>query len=247
MDYSRYCSLTFDGKLIDELVDGYVTINVEGRGVLNRVLSTVDVPGRDGTVVTDQRLPARPITVYYLLKALNSRLFQQNLNYFHDLLKSDGDVVIQFGDEDYYRFGRLSETENPPYDSLQGIGSVMLLCQDPYKYRDIEAISGTSVTLSGGSLYPYRIRKIEVTITENRTGFQITNSVTGRKIILTGEFTAGQVLQILPEERNILLNGQGIMNRLDYVHSDWRQFEIYAGQAITAPQSMTFHLSEREL
>lgn len=247
MDYTKYCSLTYDGKLLDHLIDGYMTINVEGRGLLGRVISSVDVPGRDGVVILSQKLSARTITVHYLLKADNSKFFLERLMKLHDLLKADNDVIFKFGDEEYFRHGRLTDAKDPPHDYFQGVGSFTLLCQDPYKYKNIESLVGLDITAPGTSLYPYKIQSISVTFPADRTGLEIHNVTTGRKIILTGEFNAGQVLQILPSDGKILLNNQNIMNRLDFEATDWKEFEIFSGNQILAAVSMTINLVERSL
>lgn len=239
--------LTYNGSLLDSLIAGYMTLNVDGRGLLDRDLSTVNIPGRDGTKILSQRIPPRMIEVFFHLKAANSQGFIDRLNLLHNYLKSDSDVIIQFSDEDYYRYGRLASVENPPHDYFMGIGSFELLCQDPFKYKNISNLSGSSIAIPGTALWPYRINSITATITTNRTGFTITNATTARKIILTGAFAAGQTLQILPDAGLILLNSSNIMNRLDFTTSDWRKFEIRSGDQITASQSVTLSLSERAL
>ena len=247
MNYAGYCSLTYNGVLIDQEIDGYTTINVEGRGLHGRVLSTVDVQGKDGAVVLAQKTPARSIRVYFLIKANTSREFMARLHALHDHLKSDTDVAFKFSDEEFNRRGRLSEVENPPYDRLQGIGSFTVYCQDPYKYGDDLTLTGTSVAVGGTSVHPYLIKKIEITIAANRTGLTIANSTTGKSIILTGEFTAGQVLAISHADDAITLNGANIKNRLDYIYSDWRNFEIRTGDVLTCPETIELTLTEREL
>ena len=245
--YTPYCSLTFNDVLLDQAVDGYMTINVEGRGLLGRVLTTVDVPGKDGIMVTGAKLNPRGIRVYFLMEADDSATFMLQLNSLHDLLKSDGDVRFQFGDEEYYRFGQLSEVENPPYDRTRGIGVFTLFCQDPYKYRDTTALTGTSITLPNIGSHPYKILTMESTLTTTRTGFTISNTTTSRKIILTGSFPAGQKLIVNHAAGTITLNTVNIKSRLDYINSDWRNFEINPGDTITADAAIKLSLAERAL
>lgn len=240
----EYCALTFNGQLLDQLIPGYTTANVEGRGLLDRVLSTVDIPGRDGSFVLIQKLPPRSITVYYALKAPNAREKQNRLESLHNALTTNADVQFKFGDEDYYRYGRLKEVEDPPHDQLQGIGSFLLYCQDPYKYKVVADLTGASITLPPGPLYPYKINLMELVL-DARAGLTVNNISTGKKIVLTGAFMDGQVLQIYSDK--ILLDGQNIMNRLDFINSDWREFELHPGNTITAPVSFTLSLEERAL
>ena len=246
MDYSKYCSLTFNGQLLDQVLPGYLTVNVEGRGILERVINNIDIPGRDGTFILNQKIPVRELTVYFQIKGTNASDYLTKLTALHNALKTDGDVTIKFGDEAYYRKGRLSTADNPPYDYFIGIGSFTLICQDPYKYKDITNLVGTSITFPAGQIYPYLIKTITIT-TAATTGLTINNTTTGKKIVLTGSFTAGQTLIIKLQEWAITLNGQNIMNRLDFINSDWKEFEVKSGDVLTCTQSMTIALSERAL
>lgn len=247
MDYTKYCSLTLGSQLLDQVIPGYMTVNVDGRGMLNRVINSVEIPGRDGSFILGQKLPPREITVFYQLKGSNAKDFLTKLNSLHDALKTDQDIKIKFGDEDFYRYGRVSSVKNPPYDNFIGFGSFVFLCQDPYKYKDITNLSGTSVTAPPGEIYPFLIKTITMTIPSNRTGLTINNISTGKKIVLTGNFTTNQILVINLQDGTITLAGQNAMNRLDYINSDWREFEVNSGNVLTSPISMTITLSERAL
>lgn len=240
-------TLTFNGRPFDLELAGYTTANVEGRGVLDRDLTLVNVPGRDGPYVLDQTLPARTLRIHYRLVADRASDFLQRLNALHDALHIEGDSIIQLSDETHYRMGRLHKADDPPYDAYRGFGSFDLLCADPYKYKDLPAQSGTSLTASGATTYPHRIRSIAATLTAGQEGLTISNITTGRRIVLTGAFSAGQTLLILPGDGRILLNGQNIMSRLDYITSDWHDFEIYSGNQITSTANLTLNLSERAL
>ena len=56
MDYKKYCSLTFNDVLLDKDIDGYMTINVEGRGLKPRRLETVEIKGRDGSFIEESTI-----------------------------------------------------------------------------------------------------------------------------------------------------------------------------------------------
>lgn len=237
----------FNNKTLEDVVPGYTTANVEGRGILNRSLITVDIPGRNGSYVLDQKLPPREIIVHYRMTADNSIEFLEQMNILHEVLTTDGDVEFQFSDEIEYRKGRLIASEDPPYDYFRGFGSFTMFCQDPFKYRDISEITGADVTTGGFGLYPYKINSISAAIATTRTGFEVLNFNTGRKILLTGSFTAGQKLVISPESGAITLNGQNIKERLDFIASDWTDFKIKPGDRIISSQPIIMNLSERRL
>lgn len=238
-------NVTYNGQVLDDIIPGYQTLNIEGRGLLGRVLNSVIVAGRAGDVVLGQRVSPRDITVYYLIKRASNLEMQASLELLHTALSSEDDVIFQFGDEDYYRIGRLASVENPPYDSYSGVGSFTIHCQDPYKYKEMPVLSGFEIEMPATSSHGYRLDRIDVTFTLYANKFSVDNLVTGRSIILLGDFPMGDTLRIT--DRGIWVNGQPAMHRLDFVNSDWKEFKLNAGDTITATESMTMKISERAL
>jgi len=227
-----YCSLTFNGVLIDQAIDGYTTINVSGRGLLNRVVSSVDIPGRDGSHVLESRLGARRITVYYILKAPDSKTFLERMQQLHDLLSSDSDVKFKFGDEDYHRFGRLINASDPPRDQLEGQGSFVLLCADPYRYMD-EQVVGLSPVSAGFELATTPT-SIKVTLASAATQIKITNTTTGANIVLDGTYASGDVITLTWDRVSPTIKrglGEDILSHLDIL-SDFETFRFKTGDSI---------------
>ena len=103
------------------------------------------------------------------------------------------------------------------------MGSFTIHCQDPYKYKEMPALSGTNITLPKTSNDGYRLDQIDVTFTLPADGFSVKNVTTGRSIILLGDFLVGNTLQIT--DRSILVNDEPAMDRLDFVNSDWQEFK----------------------
>lgn len=238
-------NVTYNGQVLDEIIPGYQTLNIAGRGLLGRALDTVIVAGRVGDVVLGQRVPPRDITVYYLIKKTCNQEMQASLELLHTTLSSEADVTFQFGDEDYYRIGRLASVKNPPYDSYSGVGSFTIHCQDPYKYKAMPVLSGIKIVMPATSNNGYRLDQIDVTFTLLADGFSVKNVTTGRSIILLGDFMIGDKLRIT--DGGIWVNDQPAMHRLDFVNSDWQEFRLNAGDTITAAESMTMKVLERAL
>lgn len=226
MDYSKYCSLTYNNKLLDSLVPGYTTINVEGRGLLNRSLTTVDIPGRSGQRVTNRQINSRNIRVHFLLKAERSQEFMQRLHLLHEYLESEEDVVFQFGDESYFRWGQVSEMEDPPYDQLQGVGTFTIFCQDPYKYDQQQQLEGNPTTLISDTSAPIHPDLMEVIFRSSTDKLIVSNLGNGRRIIINDSFSASDIVKIKIKEGKIEKNLTNIMNKLDYAETDWNEFVI---------------------
>lgn len=246
MDYSKYCSLTYNGILLDNAIDGYLTINVEGRGLLNRNISAIDIPGQEGQSITDYKIQSRNIIVHYLLKASNSKAFMKRLHLLHEYLFSNEDVVFQFGDEPYYRLGRLYEVQDPPYDQLQGIGSFTIFCQNPYKFDVIRKLVGNPVTLISDSILPVHPDVILVTLKENADKLVVSNLGNGKRIIINDAFKIGDLVEIDIKSAEIKRNNQNIMSKLDYAETDFHEFMIKNNdQIIVGPVSSDLNISYR--
>lgn len=226
MDYSKYCSLTYNNKLLDSLVPGYTTINVEGRGLLNRSLTTVDIPGRSGQRVANRQINSRNIRVHFLLKAERSQEFMQRLHLLHEYLESEEDVVFQFGDESYFRRGQVSEMEDPPYDQLQGVGTFTIFCQDPYKYDEQQQLEGNPTTLISDTSAPIHPDLIEIKFRSSAEKLIVSNMGNGKRIIINDAFVVGDIVKIKIKEGKIEKNLTNIMNKLDYAETDWNEFVI---------------------
>lgn len=231
-----YCSLTFNGVLIDQAIDGYTTINVSGRGLLNRFVSVADIPGRDGSYVLDSRLGSRRITVYYIMKAPDSKTFLERMQQLHDLLSSDEDVLFKFGDEDYHRFGRLVEASDPPRDQLEGQGSFVLYCSDPYRYTAEEDVAFSPVP--SGFALDTTPASMTLTVGTGTNQIKVTNTTTGKNIVLDGTYAAGDVITLTWGMSPTIKRGlnEDILDHLNIL-SDFEVFTFKSGESITVTPS----------
>lgn len=240
-------NVTYNGQVLDDIIPGYQTLNINGRGLLGRALDTVIVAGRAGDVVLGQRVPPRDITVYYLIKRTNNLEMQASLELLHAALSSEDDVIFQFGDEEYYRVGRLASVENPPYDSYSGVGSFTIHCQDPYRYSDPEEVPAENIPDTYVSdTVPV---SMTVSIVADTTQLKITNSRTGKYILIRGIYLAGQTITFIfgNKPKIYVGSGQSILPELD-LYSDFETFAIRAGdQIIVNPESPIEIIARRKV
>lgn len=237
MDYTKYCSLTFNGKLLDATIPNYTTLNVEGRVMIGRSIKNIDIPARDGTYVQWHTIKPRTIRVYYAIKATNALDFRKSLDLLHQALSSDQDVRFSFGDESTYRLGRFADYSEPPRDQFQGGGSFDIFCQDPHQYWPQQTFAHTAIPSS--LISDSRLISIKATFGEASNILKITNTKTGQSIVLRGSYNAGQVIDFgfvgLP---TILSNSISRMPDLDIL-SDFEDFTVLHGDAITVSPATT--------
>ena len=165
------------------------------------------------------------------MQAEKNEEWLKQIKVLNTLLQSEGDVEFFFDDELGYRYGQLSDIEDPPYDSNLGIGKFTIHCQDPFLYSELKTSTGTIPDLEY-DFYDVKIESIEVTMTTSASKLVVRNNTLGTKIILNGSFRSGDRVVITPS--TITVNNQNKMMWLDYVESDYHEFRIYSKDKITA-------------
>lgn len=225
-----HCALSYNGIILDRYLDNYMTLNVEGRQLFSPTLETLKVPGRDGDIAIGKNYPSRDIKVHFLMEAEKNEEWLKQIKVLNTLLQSEGDVEFFFDDELGYRYGQLSDIEDPPFDSNLGIGKFTIHCQDPFLYSDVKTSTGTMPDLEY-DFYDVKIVSIESTINYNCKKVVIKNKTRGLKIVLNGDFKSGDKLVVTPD--SIKVNKQNKMMWLDYVESDYHDFKVFSKDQIS--------------
>lgn len=216
----NYCALIYDGIRLDDM-DGYLTTNVEGRGLHSPLFTSQTVPGRDGDLILGQTMGPVDLIVHFLIRADNDKQYRAILQKLNEILIKDHDVPIIFEDEDGVRYGRFSGYSNPPYDQNVGNGTFTLHCADPYIYINKVDFTGSSFVIDADPCLKLIWDKIQLTATTPHV--QITNTTTGQVINLTG-MIAGDQVEITKEA--IMVNGKSKISVLDFATSTWKGFAI---------------------
>lgn len=241
--YSR-CAIKFNDVEIDKEINGYMTVNVEGRQLFSPTLETLEVPGRNGDICIGKQYSSRDIKVYFLIEAERNVDFLKKIKRLTEILQTTNEVEFKFRDEDGVRFGQVSEVEDPPYDSNIGIGSFTIHSSDPFLYTNIKQSNGIIPTLKYKK-YPIKIESLEVT-GATTSSLQVLNKSNGKKIIINEKLVSTD--KVLITKDTITKNGNNILNKLDFVTSDYHEFEVYSGEAITVSSgNVTVNYRERVL
>ena len=235
-------AINFNGKWLDNEIEAFKTIKVSGRETMSVELDMVDV--RNGTLILDERLPHRVLTVTYLMDSENNTAFQDDFKALRKLLTSDREIPIQFRDEpNTWYFGRLTAMETVDDDKNNVIGQFTIVCPLPFKFGDLK----TSSTVSIDTFYPTQPETI--TLTVGTTTNKIAIKHNGYTISATGTFNAGSkvVFYFDKEEMRMTVNGVESTYMID-LNSDFENFELKQGQAITSSNgTVTATMRERWL
>lgn len=231
-DWLPSSAMWYDGILFEKSIEGYQTLFVEGREMLAPSLETTDV--QNGSIVSNQRIPAREIVVHYQLEDTNAEELQFKFKELLRLLYRTEPVKIQFNDElDFTYFGRFSAVDNVPGDTNCIVSSFTIYCEDPWKYTRQFTSFGPITKLSyfGGIVESLEVEMTgsnSLKITNGRETIAITSAAINRNDVLV--FT---LKGIGNQEGTLTVNGENKTALLD-ITSDFSNFTIQKGDTIKA-------------
>lgn len=143
-------ALQINGEYIENLIDGYRTLTVQGREALSCDVSTEEAGLRPGTIYISRKYPERIITIQYQIIAQTTAGFREAYNKLASVLDVE-EARLVFADEpDKYFVGTPGTLENVEPGKLSVISSFQIVCADPFKYSVREF---TAEDMQDGTLY----------------------------------------------------------------------------------------------
>lgn len=239
-------AMEYDGYFLENEINGYTTLKVKGREMLNVDIESENPSGRNGSYITGQTLPARELTITYMLKAESNEEFQYLYSLMMKKLLKTEDVSIRFIDQPkVFYYGRYSSTDDIPDDRNWVVSSFTIFCQDPYKYNEPVVLLGDPLTIGYLTHYSMKPDEIKITVGSAASKITVDNVTTGRHIILNGTYAAGNEIKIRITNNVITKNGQNIMNNLDPQESDFHNFLVNNGDVINVTPNSELSLTVR--
>ncbi|WP_339236906.1 distal tail protein Dit [Oceanobacillus sp. FSL W7-1281] len=198
----------FDGNNLDELLTDetgrFVTLSVGGRGILNRRLDLVQMPGAHGSRVKDVTYDVREIPVKFLIADATNEGLRERFNRLNGYLKGN-EKRLEFTDENAHFVATLSDANIPDEDSNSLICTMTFTCADSAKRMNEKVIEvGTSEsthTITGQDAAPW---EVSLRFTANTDKFEL--RARDIYILLSYEFIEGDRLTIKYEGREVWLN-----------------------------------------
>lgn len=134
-------ALMINGDYIENLIEGYRTLQVTGREALSAELKTYESGVRDGSVLQSKRYPARYITVKYQLLAESPEAFRRAFNRLASILNVEEAELIFNDEPDKFFIGTPETIEEIPGGRNSVVGSFTIFCADPFKYSVQEYVA----------------------------------------------------------------------------------------------------------
>lgn len=242
------------GTPIEDLIDGYQTLNVSGRELSAYELNTQSIDNEDGAMYLGATRPTREIEVTYQLVAdddVEFRAKYQRLNYY----LSNKQFDFFFYDDDQYQWtGTVTSSDKPDAGRNIVKSTFIITCTDPFKRLRTPVAysnSGGVLRIAEPAYYETTPDLISLRLKANTTAVRVSN---GRQVIsLTGNFHANDTINIkisedVDRDSQILLNGANHLELLDLA-SDFENFKLKIDDNVTvSPDAdMTVQLRRREL
>lgn len=225
-EYIPTSAMYYDGILLEGVVEGYQTLSVEGREMISVGIESESI--QVGSIITNQTLPSRTLTVKYKLEDKDPETLQKKFDLLKWYLYKTKDVPIQFNDElDYTYHGRFSSANTVAGDTNRIVSSFDIYCADPRKYSEQYKTSGLIATYIPYAVVPDAVR---VTLSAP-TSVKVTNgnlsmSITGASIV------AGDVVEFRNREGTVFVNGVDKTSILDWAGGQLEEFVLKKGDTI---------------
>ena len=234
-----------DGTNLDRVVPGYTTLNVYGREVIGRNVSTsnyqiskinnkTSIRGRRKAVQTNKfgfsSLPSRTLTIEYLMECETE---QEILRRFNDLIyyANREQVQISFSDDgDFYYIGTLSNFNELEANKFNFISNFTFECIDPHKYRKtlkkfiIEPKTQKEFNYIGK--YESDVEEIRSFISKDMDNLMIKNITSGTFIKINNP--NHEVIDVILDIKNGEVrdkSGKNLIDKLD-IFSDFEDFAV---------------------
>ena len=131
-------AMSYNGVYLENEIDGYRTLSVTGRELMESEVTDQEIDGMDGSYYRYKTTPARTITVKSQLRARGSIEYREAYNKMNKLLSGEQVKVIFNDESDKYFIGTKTSNTQVDGGSNNVIGEIEIYCSDPRKYSTTE-------------------------------------------------------------------------------------------------------------
>lgn len=220
---------TFNGTKLDD-IDGFETLTVTGRGLMEQENTSEHIPGVDGEMEHRTTVKPRRIVVKAKISATDKQDIRRIYKQLNKALKSSKAMRLEFSDEPYF-FNAVYEYYNEPEeDRLEFVINIDFFCANPYKYTDVQTatVDGGGERINMDTDYPLIADEIRITFNSAADGkdFTLNNVDTGKRIVYRHD--VGTTVTVINQKGKFLGSTAGTnrINGLDLTFSDFVSFRV---------------------
>lgn len=212
-------AMSYDNMFLEELLEGYQTLSVEGREMYSLDFETQDK--LIGSVMTSVKYPSRTFTVKYKLEDDDPINLQQKFDKLLAFLIRENDVKIVFNDDpEYYFNGRYQASDSVAGDANSIMSSFTVFCSDPFKKGKRKEVPGIVI-----ETLPYQVKpdRFEILMTG-----PILDATDGKYRLKVSSAQKGDKFIFDFESGNVFLNG-ALKNNVFDLDSDFKNIRLEKG------------------
>lgn len=131
-------ALCINGIYIENEIEGYRTLSVEGRELLESEVSNIQIGNQDGRRYKQKRDESRTIQVNYQMLSNSPEDFREKFNKLCSLISVEQAELVFRDEQDKYFIGTKESVGDVDPGRLNVVGSFSFICTDPYKYKTTE-------------------------------------------------------------------------------------------------------------
>lgn len=239
-------ALLHNSVYIENQIEGYRTLSVQGRELIGQEVNTIPRTGVDGSVFINKRYPERYITVFYKLEAETRKGFREKFNRLNRIL-TGGNRTFRFRDElDYHFTGVLENVDTVPPGVNSVVSSFTLLCTDPFKYKDEVTVSGLSPIIKRSSLYRILPSRIVLTMLSSGTGDIVLTHGLSSIRLRNMNYQKGDLIFFDFTTFNVNSESVNLLRRMD-LSSNFESFNLINGLPVTVSPGANIRVDYKEV
>lgn len=142
-------AMSINGTYIENEIEGYRTLTVTGRELLESEITDRQIGNSDGTEFQYKRDVPRVITVSFALKSDTPEEFREKFNKLNQILNQEEARLVFYDEPDKYFVGTKSTVDEVSGGQLSVTGKFDIYCSDPYKHSAVEKTFPAVVNADG--------------------------------------------------------------------------------------------------
>jgi len=241
-------SFIFNGRILDEYLEGYRTISVEGREQVKRNLNTITLNG-DGEYLIDSRYPERDMVVKFWLDGKDTDEFNERWHKLVGALQGTK-VPFQFLDErEITRYGTVTDINNEEPGRLNIQGSITIHMSDPWAYYPEQKLTGAEIVLNDSKIANDGFVPNAIAFTVTGAGtfkVEALQSATNARIVgvdFTKSYPTGSKIYVDFKSGKVYLNGNKDITSDLALSSTLSNFRVHNLDKIVATPNVVSDLS----
>lgn len=205
-------AMQINGQYLEDLVDGYRTLSVSGRELMNWEIDELETKSRRGNRFVRKRLPSRLLIVRYQLLTRTTGEFRAAFNRLNIALDQDQARIIFEDEPDMFFVGTPAKAGEVPEGTNNIVSEFGILCSNPHKHGQ-ELVAGLNLVNPGGVSSQGLVR---VTFRGDSAGYNIRHNQLDKEIRINWDFNSNDILEIDMARRKIVINGHVRMTAYDF-------------------------------